>query len=87
MLVAAATQNRELVLTLEGLWLVEVGRRLLSRRRADRSWQDADVREHQGILEAIRDGDARAAADRMEEHIRSALRHWQPELDKHREDA
>ena len=87
MLVARATQNRELRLTLEGLWLVEVGRRLLSRRRADRSWQDADVREHHGILEAIRERDAQAAADLMEDHIRSALRHWQPELDKHREDA
>jgi DNA-binding GntR family transcriptional regulator len=83
--VAAATQNRELVATLEGLWLVEVGRRLLSRRRAAPRWQDDDVREHRAILDAIRDRDGDRAAALMEAHIRSALQHWQPELRKNRD--
>ena len=83
--VAAATQNPEMVTTLEGLWLVEVGRRLLSRRQATPRWQDADVEEHEAILAAIAAGDGDRAAALMEEHIRDALRHWQPELDKTRE--
>jgi DNA-binding GntR family transcriptional regulator len=83
--IAAATQNREFVITLEGLWIVEVGRRLLSSRQTTPRWQDADVREHEAILAAVRDGDGDAAATLMEEHIRDALRHWQPELDKTRE--
>jgi DNA-binding GntR family transcriptional regulator len=83
--IAAATQNPEMVTTLEGLWLVEVGRRLLSRRQAAPRWHDADVDEHEAILAAVRDGDGDRAAALMEEHIRDALRHWQPELDKTRE--
>lgn len=83
--VAAATHNPEMVTTLEGLWLVEVGRRLLSRRQATPRWQDADVEEHAAILAAIRDADGDRASALMEEHIRDALRHWQPELDKTRE--
>jgi DNA-binding GntR family transcriptional regulator len=82
--VAQATQNPEMVTTLEGLWLVEVGRRLLSRRQAAPRWQDADVEEHEAILAAIRSGDGDAAAALMDEHIRDALRHWQPELAKTR---
>ena len=83
--VAAATQNPEMVATLEGLWLVEVGRRLLSRRQATPRWQDADVSEHEAILAAIRGGDGDRAATLMEEHIRDALRHWQPALARTRE--
>jgi DNA-binding GntR family transcriptional regulator len=82
---AAATQNPAMVATLEGLWLVEVGRRLLSRRRAAPRWQDADVAEHVSILAAVRDGDGDRAAAVMEEHIRAALRHWQPEVNTTRE--
>ena len=83
--IAMATQNPELVATLEGLWLVEVGRRLLSRRRAAPRWQDADIAEHEAILAAVRDRDGETAAGLMEEHIRDALRHWQPELARTRE--
>jgi DNA-binding GntR family transcriptional regulator len=83
--VATATQNPEMVTTLEGLWLVEVGRRLLSRRQAAPRWQDADVAEHEAILAAITGGDADRAAALMDEHIRDALRHWQPELARTRE--
>ena len=77
-LVAAATQNRELVLTLEGLWLIEVGRRLLSRRATEATFQSADVHEHQALLDAIRAKDGDLASRLMEEHIRDALRHWLP---------
>ena len=77
--VAAASQNRELVGTFEGLWLPEVGRRLLSRRRVSPDWQETDVEEHEEILEAIRGGDGNRAAALMEEHVRGALQHWQPE--------
>ena len=80
--VARATQNRELVATLENLWLVEVGRRLLLRRQAAPRWHDADVDEHADILAAIRDRDGDAAEALMAEHVRDALRHWQPELEK-----
>ncbi|MBX5442603.1 MAG: GntR family transcriptional regulator [Solirubrobacteraceae bacterium] len=76
--VARATQNRELVTTIENLWLIEVGRRLLAQRRAAPHWQDGDVAEHRAILAAIaaRDGDRAAAL--MERHVRDALRHWEP---------
>lgn len=79
---ARATQNRELVLTLEGLWLTEVGRRLLARRSAVPEWQAADVEEHVRILAAVRAGDAALAEELMAEHIRDAIRHWQPERDR-----
>lgn len=79
LLLAAASQNRELVATLEGLWLIEVGRRLLSRRRAAAHWQAGDVAEHQAILGAVRAGDGRRAAALMEQHVRDALQHWEPE--------
>lgn len=81
--VCAASQNHELVLTLEGLWLIEVGRRLLARRSAVPAWQEADAAEHDAILAAIaaRDGDRAAAL--MEEHLRDALRHWQQPTQPH----
>ena len=83
--VARATQNPEMVGSLEGLWLPEVGRRLLSRRQASEPWHHQDVHEHEQILAAVRAGDGETAATLMHEHIGEALRHWQPELDKTRE--
>jgi DNA-binding GntR family transcriptional regulator len=77
LLLAAAAHNRELVATLESLWLIEVGRRLLARRRAAPSWQENDVAEHREILEALRAGDGHRAADLVERHVRAALAHWQ----------
>ena len=76
-LVAAATHNRELVAAIEGLWLIEVGRRLLARRRAAPAWQDHDVEEHLAILAALHARDAERAAQLMEDHVRDALRHWE----------
>ncbi|MEW6638606.1 MAG: GntR family transcriptional regulator, partial [Actinomycetota bacterium] len=43
---ARAAGNEELVRVLETLWLVEVGRRLLSKRYAVSDWQAEDVEEH-----------------------------------------
>ncbi|HWV86209.1 MAG TPA: GntR family transcriptional regulator [Capillimicrobium sp.] len=80
--VARASHNRELVMALENLWLIEVGRRLLAQRRAAPHWQDGDVAEHRAILAAIaaRDGDRAAAL--MESHVRDALQHWEPERER-----
>jgi DNA-binding GntR family transcriptional regulator len=76
---ARATGNEELVRVLESLWLVEVGRRLLSRRSAAPGWQQADVKEHREIAAAVSEGRAEDARRLMAEHVRSALRHWEPE--------
>jgi DNA-binding GntR family transcriptional regulator len=77
-LLAAAAHNRELVLTIESLWLVEVGRRLLARRSATPQWKACDVAEHREILAALRARDGARAAALTEEHVRAALRHWEP---------
>jgi DNA-binding GntR family transcriptional regulator len=73
---ARATQNDELVRTLESLWIVEVGRRLLSRRSATQDWVPADIDDHRAIALAVEHGDAERAAALMAAHIDSALRHW-----------
>lgn len=77
--IAAATQNPELVTTLENLWLIEVGRRLLARRTTKADWQRGDAAEHRALLAAIDARDGRRAETLMEEHVREALRHWEPE--------
>ena len=74
---AAASGNRELGLTLEGLWLSEVGRRLLAARTVEDGWQHADADEHAAILAAVRDRDADRAESLTRAHVRDALRHWQ----------
>ncbi|ABG03994.1 transcriptional regulator, GntR family [Rubrobacter xylanophilus DSM 9941] len=76
---ARATGNEELVRVLESLWLVEVGRRLLSRRYAVSDWQAEDVAEHREILAAVDEGRAPDAERLMAEHVRRAVQHWEPE--------
>jgi DNA-binding GntR family transcriptional regulator len=76
---ARATGNDELVRVLESLWLVEVGRRLLSRRSAAPGWQQKDVEEHREIAAAVAEGRAEDASRLMAEHVSSAMRHWEPE--------
>lgn len=83
--VAAATQNPVIRTTFESLWLEEVGRRLLASRRAAQDWQEADADDHEAILEALRLGDAERAATLMEAHVRGALQHWEPALERRRE--
>jgi DNA-binding GntR family transcriptional regulator len=76
-LLARATANPELERTIEALWIVEVGRRLMARRTVVEDWRGHDVREHRGILAAVRAGKAATAAELMDQHVRAALRHWQ----------
>jgi DNA-binding GntR family transcriptional regulator len=73
---ARATHNDELVRTLDSLWIVEVGRRLLSRRSATQDWIAPDIADHEAIAAAVERGDADAAAALMAAHIGAALQHW-----------
>lgn len=77
--VAHATGNAELVRAIKSLWLVEVGRRLLSRRSAVSDWQYEDLEEHRKIAAAIAERRAGDAERLMADHIRDAVRHWEPE--------
>jgi DNA-binding GntR family transcriptional regulator len=76
---ALATGNPELVSVFSSLWIVEVGRRLLAARAASAEWKGADVSEHEALLRAVAAHDGDTAARLMEEHIRSALQHWEHE--------
>ncbi len=76
---ARATHNGELVRVLESLWLVEVGRRLLSRRTAVSDWQSEDIEEHREIAGAVAEGRTADAERLMAEHVYGAMRHWEPE--------
>lgn len=77
LLLARATKNPELERTLEALWIVEVGRRLLARRATEHDWQTGDVEEHRRVLDAVEARDSERAAELMEKHDRDALAHWQ----------
>jgi len=79
--VAEATRNKAFTKLLEGLWIADVGRRLLAQRRRSEQWQDHDVDEHQAILAAFEVGDAKRAAELMRDHVESAFRHWSPRPD------
>jgi DNA-binding GntR family transcriptional regulator len=74
---ARATGNDEHVRILDSLWLVEVGRRLLSRRATEVEWQGADVSEHREIARAVADRRGDDAARLMEAHVRAAVQHWE----------
>lgn len=76
---ARASGNEEIVRILESLWLVEVGRRLLSRRTAVSDWQSEDVEEHREIAAAVAEGRAEDAGHLMAGHVRRAVQHWEPE--------
>ena len=74
---ASASGQPRARLTLEGLWLSEVGRRLLAARTIEDGWQHTDADEHAAILVAVRDDDADLAEALTHAHVRDALRHWQ----------
>ena len=76
--VAAATGNVTFAKLLEGLWIADVGRRLLAQRRRSGDWQERDVEEHRGIVGAIESGEGALAAELMATHVESAVRHWSP---------
>ena len=79
--VAQATHNSAFTKLLEGLWIADVGRRLLAQRRRSEQWQDHDVDEHRAILAAFEAGDGERAAGLMRDHVESAFRHWSPRPD------
>ncbi|MBX6764405.1 MAG: GntR family transcriptional regulator [Rubrobacteraceae bacterium] len=79
---AQATGNEELVRVLRSLWIVEVGRRLLSRRMLTSDWKDEDVAEHRQIASAVAEGRAEDAERLMLEHIERAIGHWKYEWQK-----
>ena len=78
MALARASGNDELARVLGSLWLIEVGRRLLSRRTADPNWLHDDVREHREILTAVSESRAQDAERLMADHIGRAVHHWEP---------
>jgi DNA-binding GntR family transcriptional regulator len=73
---ASATRNEALVRIFDSLWIADVGRRLLASRRAQPTWQDADVAEHEELVDAIEAGDGARAESLMRAHVESAWRHW-----------
>jgi DNA-binding GntR family transcriptional regulator len=73
---ATATQNDALGRIFDSLWIADVGRRLLASRRAQPTWQDADVAEHEELLGAIEAGHGARAEALMRAHVESAWRHW-----------
>lgn len=74
--VVLATGNEALLRIFDGLWIADVGRRLLARRRTQPAWQDADVAEHVAILAAIEARDGDRAEGLMRAHVEAAWRHW-----------
>ena len=76
---ARATTNAELERSLESLWIVEVGRRLMARRAAVHDWRTGDITEHVQVLDAVEGKRADAAAEVMTRHIRDAIAHWRSE--------
>jgi DNA-binding GntR family transcriptional regulator len=78
--IAAAADNQVFTRLLDGLWIADIGRRLLAQRRRTEDWQDHDVEEHRAIVEAIAAGDSDRAAELMRAHVESAVRHWSPQL-------
>jgi DNA-binding GntR family transcriptional regulator len=73
---AAATQNDQLWRLVDGLWIADVGRRLLARRYAAPTWQADDAREHEAILAAVEARDADRAESLVRRHDEDALHHW-----------
>ena len=74
--VAKATGNDSFLRLIDSLWIADVGRRLLARRRTQPDWQDADVAEHAELLATFEAGDGDRAESIMREHVASAWRHW-----------
>lgn len=82
--VAKATGNDSFLRLVDSLWIADVGRRLLARRRTQPDWQDADVAEHAELLAAIEAGDGDRAESIMRDHVASAWRHWSGSQVEHR---
>lgn len=72
----ACARNDALIRIFDALWIADVGRRLLASRRSQPDWQEADVAEHEELLEAVEAGDGDRAEALMRAHVESAWRHW-----------
>jgi DNA-binding GntR family transcriptional regulator len=79
--VAAATGNQAFTKLLDGLWIADIGRRLLAQRRRTDDWQGHDIEEHRAIVAALEAGDGERAAQLMAGHVGDAVRHWSPRND------
>lgn len=75
--VVDATGNEALRKIFDSLWIADVGRRLLARRRTQPEWQEADIAEHIAIHRAIERQDGARAEALMRKHVEAALRHWE----------
>lgn len=82
--VAKATGNDAFLRLIDSLWIADVGRRLLARRRTQPDWQEDDVAEHAELLAAIEAGDGNRAETVMREHVAGAWRHWSSSQAEHR---
>jgi len=75
--VVDATGNEALRKIFDSLWIADVGRRLLARRRTQPEWQGADIAEHVALYQAIEAQDGDRAETLMRSHVEAALRHWE----------
>jgi DNA-binding FadR family transcriptional regulator len=82
--VAKATGNDAFLRLIDSLWIADVSRRLLARRRTQPDWQEDDVAEHAELLAAIEAGDGNRAETVMREHVTSAWRHRSSSQAEHR---
>lgn len=73
---ASAARNEAFLWVFDGLWIADVGRRLLAQRRTSPTWQADDTAEHRGILEAVERRQGRRAHDLMRDHLARALAYW-----------
>jgi DNA-binding GntR family transcriptional regulator len=74
--IATAGHNEAFVRIFDSLWIPDVGRRLLARRRTAAGWQHDDVAEHRELHLAVEQSQGRRAEELMREHVASAVRHW-----------
>lgn len=71
-----ATRNDALLKIFDGLWIEDVGRRLIASRTSQAAWRSSDADEHERILAAVAAGDGEAAESAMRAHVHSAWQHW-----------
>jgi DNA-binding GntR family transcriptional regulator len=73
---AVAARNDAFVVVFDGLWIADVGRRLLAQRRTSPTWQADDAAEHRSLLDAVERRQGRRAHDLMRDHLARALAYW-----------
>lgn len=71
-----ATGNATLLKIFDGLWIEDVGRRLIASRSSHAAWRSDDAAEHEAILAAVTVRDPDGAERAMRFHVESAWKHW-----------